>query len=37
MALKALLGHADMQMVQRYAHLNSEAQHTAVNNIGGLL
>jgi integrase/recombinase XerD len=36
-ALKELLGHADMRMVDRYAHLNTEAQHREVGRIHDLL
>lgn len=36
-ALKEMLGHADMRMVERYAHLNTEAQHRAVEEIGELI
>lgn len=32
-ALKEMLGHADMRMVGRYAHLNSESQHRAMKEI----
>jgi integrase len=30
LTLKALLGHADLRMVERYSHLNTESQHRAV-------
>lgn len=36
-ALKEMLGHADMRMVARYAHLDTEAQHSAVGKIGDLM
>lgn len=36
-SLKEMLGHADMRMVERYAHLNTEAQHRAVEEIGDLI
>lgn len=36
-SLKELLGHADMRMVERYAHLNSEAQTRAVEEIDDLM
>lgn len=32
-ALKEMLGHADLRMVDRYAHLNSEAQHRAMQEV----
>lgn len=31
--LRDILGHSSMQMVQRYAHLNSEAHHRAINQV----
>jgi integrase/recombinase XerD len=37
MALKDMLGHADLRMTERYAHLNSEAQHRAIREVGDLM
>jgi integrase/recombinase XerD len=37
MALRDMLGHADLRMTERYAHLNSEAQHRAIREVGDLM
>ena len=37
MALKEMLGHEDLRMTDRYAHLNSEAQHRAIREVGDLM
>ncbi|WP_089280219.1 site-specific integrase [Antarctobacter heliothermus] len=36
-ALREMLGHADLRMVARYAHLNSDAQHKAVADLNDLI
>ena len=35
LALKEILGHADLKMVQRYAHLASSHKRRQINNLKG--
>jgi hypothetical protein len=36
LALKEILGHSSLQMVQRYAHLSAAHKREQINNLSGM-